>query len=254
MTYKLDHLAFRKDVKSNKIDGFDRDLQLEMCARQLESLRATVPERWACLGTKQALPTGQTELKLFVKDLIRKSSESADFFATVDFTTRNAYEILEAQRSPGKLGLRKHLKNWDKLSHEHMVPGSVIYDTLIKYPYAPLFPVLEPLSYRALVSGSKRKKRNPTDKSTDVQRVDDKFSSSLPPLSAIRELKLFNRRTLPLKFWGLLRYDAAGLLEDLIPISERAVRSLDEYKLFKAGKLPTSNALDTLERLEAEAD
>lgn len=102
MNYKLDHLAFRRDVQSDNVDGFDRGLQLEMCARQLESLRATVPERWACLGTQQALSTGR--------------------------------------------------------------------------------------------------------------------------------------------------------LEDLIPISDRTVQSLDEYKLFKAGKLPTSNALDTLERLEAGAD
>ena len=59
---------------------------------------------------------------------------------------------------------------------------------------------------------------------------------------------------LNLKFWGLLRYDAAGLLEDLIPPSDRAMQSLDEYKLFKAGKLPTSNPFNTLEQLEAGAD
>jgi hypothetical protein len=250
--------AFRRDIEQDAENGFNRNLQLQMCARQLEALREAVGPRWAKLVTQQKRSDGQAELKLFVKDLIRKSSESTDFYATVDFITKDAFEVIEEQRRnhPFERSLRKHLTNWGKLSHEHMVPGDVIYRTLINSPCRDLLGLLEPLSYRALVSGSKRQKKSSVAGVTDIQKLDLKYRSIVPEPREIREFSQFELRNSPLKFWGLIRYDVAGLLENLIYISSRAEKTLREYKLCKlvgTFQLP-DYTFDTLGNIESRFD
>lgn len=254
----IDLLAFRRDIEHDAENGFNRNLQLQMCARQLEALREAVGPRWAKLVTQQKRSDGQAELKLFVKDLIRKSSESADFYATVDFITRDAYRHIDEQRAQHchNRSLRKHLANWDKLSHEHMVPGDVIFRTLIRSPCRDLLALLEPLSYRALLSGSKRKRKSSATNVTDIETLDSKYPSTVPEPRQIREFSQFELRNSPLKFWGLVRYDVAGLLENLIPISSRAEQTLHEYKLCKSVgtfQLPDHN-FDTLAGIESRTE
>jgi hypothetical protein len=67
------------------------------------------------------------------------------------------------------------------------------------------------------------------------------------------ELRQFNLETLPLKFWGLVRYDASGQLKDLIPVNHWATRALRKYKLLKEGRRRNGGSLDTLDSLESRA-
>jgi hypothetical protein len=75
-------------------------------------------------------------------------------------------------------------------------------------------------------------------------------------LNQIREFLQFELRNSSLKFWGLVRCDVAGPLENLFPISSRAEQTSHDYKLCKSVgtfKLPGYN-FDTLASIESRTE
>jgi hypothetical protein len=213
---------------------FDRAAQLALCAGQLEMLRRTLGNKWPLLGGPKPRQAGLAEAKDLAKRLIRVASESVDFYATVDFITHAAHGRLDdMRRANDGRPLIGHLKNWEKLTHEHMVPGTVVLDAVTSLPAdQPILPVLDALSYRALVSRSARE--SPDRHETDAYLLDGKdgWKSALPDVSATG---LFARGFLalddvPFQFWPLMRYEAAGLLEKLVPVNERARTLLAAYE------------------------
>jgi len=214
--------------------SFEPAGQLALCAAQLEMLRQTLGHKWPLLGKPRVRQTGLAEAKFLTKHLIRVASESIDFYATVDFITRDAYGRLDdMRRASGDRSLIGHLKNWDQLTHEHMVPGTTVLHAITGLKQDdPILPVLEALSFRARVSGTKRKSANRSE--TDAYLLDVKHGlrSALP---AEPPASLFNQgyrevKAIPFRFWPLMRYEAAGLLPKLIPVTERAKALLDAYQ------------------------
>jgi hypothetical protein len=124
------------------------------------------------------------------------------------------------------------LKNSDRLTHEHMVPGAVVLRALTELaPREPVLPVREALSFRALVSTAKRTDADRPD--TDAYLLDYKvgMKSTLPgrvPDTLARQgFRAVSEVPLPL--WPVMRYDAAGLLHKLLPVTERARVLLAAY-------------------------
>ncbi|KFI08308.1 hypothetical protein [Massilia sp. BSC265] len=214
--------------------SFDPAQQLAVCASQLEMLRTTLGPNWPLLDKPRARQAGLAEVKFLAKHLIRVASESVDFYATVDFITNDAYERLDGmRRASGDRSLIGHLKNWDELTHEHMVPGTAVLHAVCGLkPDAPVLPVLDALSFRALVSGTKRKSTG--NNATDAYLLDveyglkSKLPSVLPSRLLNQGLREWNQ--VPFRFWPLMRYEAAGLLPTLIPVTERARTLLDAYE------------------------
>jgi hypothetical protein len=98
--------------------------------------------------------------------------------------------------------------------------------------------VLGWFSFRALVAGTKRKRK--TDMkgpATEASRLDDQYKSELPgePLDFVNGKAGVTLADVPPQFHSLLRYDAVGLLPQLIPVSRRAQLLLPDYFRFKAG-------------------
>jgi hypothetical protein len=212
---------------------FNRAAQLAMCARQLHMLRRTLGDKWPLLRQDDARDAGLAEAKDLAKRLIRVASESVDFYATVDFITQAAHGRLEDMRQEsGGRSLIGHLNNTERLTHEHMVPGKVVLDTLTTLkPGARILPVLEALSFRALVS------KSPTGSTgwqlTDAYLLDVEFKLKCR-LPALQDTSLGARgfRTMdevPFAFWPLMRYEATGLLDGLIPVNQRARDLLGAY-------------------------
>ncbi|MGI4721127.1 MAG: hypothetical protein ACRYGO_07985 [Janthinobacterium lividum] len=215
-------------------EGFDRNAQLALCAGQLEALRRTLGRDWPLLARPRVRQAGLAEAKFLAKHLIRVASESIDFYATVDFVTRDAYERLgEMRRANGDRALVGHLKNWDKLTHEHMVPGTAVLHAVCGLtPDQPILPVLDALGFRALVSGTKRKRAGGGATDAYLLDVEHGLKSRLPAVPPATLLGRGYRETsgVPLHFWPLMRYEAAGLLPALVPLNERARNLLDEYE------------------------
>lgn len=222
----IEWLAFR--------DNFDKDAQIRLCAQQLEVLRTAIGEKWQDLGKGGARGAGVAEAKALVKHVIRVASESVDFYATVDFITHRAHDHFESMRKahPQNASLIGHLKSWDHVTHEHMVPGSEVLKALTEGGPAsrPIAPILDSLSYRALVSGSKKK--GARDTQSDAYKLDSLYKSKLPALSntSLHAKGFHNLEQVPLELRALMRYDAAGLLTQLLPVSTRAVKLLRAYE------------------------
>ncbi len=221
------------NARSGGNGAFDRDAQLRLCAAQLEILRTTLGERWPALRKTRLRQEGLAEAKSLVKHIIRVASESVDFYATVDFVTQQAEERLARMReaSNGR-ALLGHRKNWDQLTHEHMVPGSAVLHALTELaPGAPILPVLDELSFRALVSGSKR--GGAVHAGTDAHLLDS--SSGLKQrLPEVEKTGLFARGfasidEVPFRLRPLMRYDAVGLLDGLVPQNARAASLKQAY-------------------------
>lgn len=230
-------LPFRPTVpqdgpNEHRQQWFDRDSHIRRYAGMLDALRRDVGDNhWHLLvhDGRPSFPQAR-ELKRTITDLVQKCSESWDFYATPDFVTKGAMaEIQEAvDESPRRTPLKRHLRDWSRLSHEHMCPNKqvLLHLTNPASTYS-TETLLRSLSFRALVSGSKRKRIA----GTDLARLDAQYASSLPDTATIKELR---GKPVPLEFHPLLRYHAVGLLGDLIPVSGRAEVLLRQYDEFIA--------------------
>ncbi|CAJ0689273.1 hypothetical protein LMG19089_00463 [Ralstonia edaphis] len=229
----IKNLPFRPTVQQHGANEhgqqwFDRDSHIRRYAGMLDALKSEVgDDHWYLLarGGRPAFPLAR-ELKRTITDLVQKCSESWDFYATPDFVTKGAMaEIQEAvDESPRRTPLKRHLRDWSRLSHEHMCPNKQVLLHLTNPASTDSTEtLLRSLSFRALISGSKRKK----SAGTDLAKLDAKYASSLPDAETIERLC---GGPVPLKFYPLLRYHAVELLDDLIPVSARADVLLNEYK------------------------
>ena len=216
-------------------DTFKATNQIALCASQLEMLRTSLGDKWPLLCKAGARQAGLAEAKALAKLIIRVASESVDFYATVDFITTSAYLRLEGMRSTnGGRSLIGHLKNSSQLAHEHMVPGNAVLQAVCGLkPDAPVLPMLEALCFRALVSTAKRDGDDSNE--TDLYLLDRTYGlkSVLPAICSPTLIERGFREVgeVPFHFWPLMRYEAAGLLPNLIPMSGRARELLDAYKL-----------------------
>lgn len=236
---------FRSDDVGGNPGGFDRDKQIRMCAQQLEALRDTQGVMWWELcKPNQPRSTGAAEMKKLIKHLIRVSSESVDFYATVDFVTRSVHQILrKAQEGHSKqLSLLGHLQLWGQFTHEHMVPGEAVFQLITDPAHRArtndLNAVTGDWSFRALVTGTKRRRKDEKlDVTTEAGKLDATDYNAALPIS-LTFIDGFDEKTIwdiPRQYYPLLRYDAVGLLPQLIPVSARAKRLLPAYYEFKNG-------------------
>jgi hypothetical protein len=101
-----------------------------------------------------------------------------------------------------------------------MVPCETVLKELVEAPAdASLFEILDPLTYRALVC-----------KTTERPLLDaTALKSALPPLDKTRLAKSVRKEEVSPAFKALMRYDVIGVLEQLIPISDRARKLLPAY-------------------------
>jgi hypothetical protein len=203
---------------------FDRASHIALCATSIEGIRAYLGKDWDALSRPLVdSDTRLREARKLVKHLIRIASESTDFHCTVDFITRSAALTVDAARRAHKKGqsLAGHLEPSPDITHEHMVPGAEVLRELVRTPATmPLKDVLEPLTYRALVC-----------KKTDITLLDKpELKSALPPVEGTRlAAKRKKLASLPPAFKALMRYDATGLLDALIPVTPRARQLKKDY-------------------------
>jgi hypothetical protein len=212
--------------RANDEEHFNLEKQLELCAKQLKQIRSALGKDWVKLSDKDQTFANKSETKKLVKHLIRICSESVDFYATVDFITKDASTILKNCAKVG--GPRKaHLTQWDKLSHEHMVPCEAVLIELTKKD-ADILEVLKDLSFRALVTGPRREGTN-----NEVTRLDENYRSILPPNMKFVKKGIMKLVDIDRRFYSLLRYEKVKMIDDLIPISARAGELLKDYKKFR---------------------
>jgi hypothetical protein len=213
--------------KSNQPDNFEMTNKVAFCAKLLDVLRSELKGDWNKLGNSEVFPN-RAETKSLVKHIIRISSESVDFPATVDFITEAVLEILQKSKEDNKgNALKSHLYQWKKLSHEHMVPCEAVLVELCKQT-SEISEVLNMLSFRALVTGPNRK-----GQLNEVRTLDKDYSSELPLTINFDKKGKIARTNIDMRFFPLLRYEAVGLINELIPISNRAKTLLNDYKNFK---------------------
>lgn len=226
--------------------------QIALCARHLEVMRADLGDAWWKLGAAAAhddehavalSPAWTAEKRTLAKHLIRHATESAIHPTTVDFITKATRGHIQDKRSRSKRCTTGALKQWSLFTHEHMVPGAEIL-RLLTAPDFPqnraehLAPLLGALSWRALITGTKRKK----DKGAptfEVGQLDSRFPESLPDASEVPGWNgPASLKDIPPQYYAFMRYDAADLLSALEPVSERAERMVEQYLAYKTGRAP----------------
>jgi len=232
----LSAFHFRFDSSIDADNGFDRRSQIERCAYLLTSLRDRLGDRWWELFVQER----NSEIKDIVKSLIRISSESLDFARTVDFITKKVLNELEAKRNAHKQkkACRGHITGLKTFSHEHMVPGEWIFkaitDPTCKDSLGSLESLLDEFGFRALVFGRNKKVRGEKSPQSETTKLDEKeFRCTIPEPTTIVELKGLTLARIERRFYPILRYDAAGLVSELIPVSDRARSLLAAYTRFK---------------------
>lgn len=211
----ISKFPFRRD--------FEREEQTRLCAAAIEGIRLRLGSDWQKLSVPAADRNPQLRAaRKLVKAVIRVAGESTDHQRTVDFITLAAARSIDAARLAHIKGesLAGHLSDTTYLSHEHMVPCETVLMALVEAPAdTSLFEVLDPLTYRALVC-----------KTTERPLLDSKpIKSGLPPLDITRLAKSVGKEAVAPAFKALLRYDVVGVLEHLIPISDRARKLLPAY-------------------------
>jgi hypothetical protein len=227
---------------------FDHSKQIELCARHLEIMRSDLGDAWWQLGraaahddvdTEALSPAWTPEHRSLAKHLIRHASESVNHPTTVDFVTNATLGHIKEVKLKRKKITTGALKQWSLFTHEHMVPGAEVLSLLTDPKFRPsraerLAPLLGALSWRALITGTKRKKEKggPT---FEVGQLEPMFGDCLPPLSKVPGLQgLTDIKLVPPEFYALMRYDAANLLDELVSTSERADGMVEKYKTYKA--------------------
>jgi hypothetical protein len=237
---------------SEHLDFFNRDFkhakQIAFCARHLEVMRADLGAAWWKLGAaaahddKQAVtlsPAWTSEHRTLAKHLIRHATESANHPTTVDFVTKDTLKHIYDMKGAKKRCTTGALKQWGLFTHEHMVPGAEVLRLLTDPDYPPnraeqLAPLLGSLSWRALVTGTKRKK-NKGDPTFEVGRLELEFADSLPDTTKVPGWTgPASLKDVPPEYLALMRYDASGLLSALMPVSRRAEGLVERYLEYKA--------------------
>jgi len=197
---KLDKI---REKFGETVARFDVEEQIRICSSLLAYFRDTVLAKDELnSGRKDPAIKNRREKKALIKSLIRVSSESVDHRNTVDFITVGALDKCLASG-----------KEETGLSHEHMVPGEVIFEKLLGLPQGSdhLADLLRLWSFRALIKQDERTRLDSTCK----------LKSSLPanfPLG------------FDAAFYPFARYEAAKIFAgNLLPVSTRGAALLGRY-------------------------
>lgn len=233
----------------NLFRDFDHDGQARLCARHLELLRSDLGDAWWDYPKderRQAVRRNDANWREghwtrehvgLAGHLIRHAGESVDFPATVDFVTAATLEHIQVAHMASKKRTSGNLKQWSLFTHEHMVPGQAVLRLItdVEHPASKgdLQPFLASLSLRALVTGTKRKRAEGWTRQ-EINDLDHKWSCKLPEPSEIEGWRGAKQLAeISPQFYGLMRYEAAGLLRALIPVSRRGKRVLSEYLTYR---------------------
>lgn len=231
---------------------FDHNEQAKLCARHLELLRADLASAWWAYPKEERRQSARRGGANWIEGpwtreqvglaghLIRHAGESADFPATVDFVTRATLEHIKASLGASRKRTTGNLKQWGLFTHEHMVPGQAVLRLLTDADHpgsrGDLQPLLSALSLRALVTGTKRKRTEGWTRQ-EINALDARWSDNLPTPADIQgwqgALRLVE---VPAQYYGLMRYEAAGLLKELVPVSLRGKIVLAEYLAYRGTK------------------
>jgi hypothetical protein len=245
----MPHSLFRQD--------YSHDEGVRLYARHLEVLRDDMGAGWWRLAEERAAggkrarrgsrPAGawSPERIAFAGLLIRCASESTDHAATVDFVTKGALAHIRQSAADHPRRTIGNLTQWGLFTHEHMVPGGAVLARLTdpEFPRnrGPLQTLLAELSWRALVTGTKR--RRPKDTSNfEVGQLDGEWSNRVPAPAELVDWRGPSLLTeVPAAYFALMRYDAAGLLDQLVSVSRRSEGLLEQYRAYREGNLVTEN-------------
>jgi hypothetical protein len=237
-----DLALFRRD--------FEHEDQVQLCARHLELMREDMGDEWGTWTLvkpgnrlKALITPSRTGWTLERIDLaghfVRHASESSDHEATVDFITYKTLDIIKRSRAlyPRRKKRGYHLNQWKLFTHEHMVPGAAVLRVLTDPGYTPnqgrLYELLSAMSFRALVTGTKSK-REDANADNELAQLDTLYSSRLPePKDVPGWLGPLSLHQVPACHYAFMRYDAAGLLDELIALNPRAERALANYRAYK---------------------
>lgn len=239
-----------QDVLALFRDNFDHDGQARLCARHLELLRNDLGDVWWAYPKDERRRAPRPRSSNLVDEswtreqvalaghLIRHAGESTDFHATVDFVTRTALVHIRAALSASKRVTTGSLKQWSLFTHEHMVPGQAVLRLITNADHpessGDLQPLLAALSLRALVTGTKRKKVDGWIRQ-EIDALDSDWSSSLPEPSRIEGWDGPEQLDeIPARFYGLMRYEAAHLLDELVPVSRRGREVMADYHAYRS--------------------
>lgn len=237
---------------TDDLDLFRRDFehedQVRLCARHLELMRTDMGPEWSTWS--QVKPgnrkkplikpsrTGWTPERVdLAGHFVRHASESSNYEATVDFITHKTLDVIKRSRVLYPRRTTFHLNQWKLFTHEHMVPGAAALRVLTDPDYAPnqgpLHELLSAMSFRALVTGTKCTQEDATA-DNEVAQVDLKYPSCLPePCDVPGWHGPANLREVDPAYYALMRYDAAGLLDELLAVSPRAETALAKYQAYK---------------------
>jgi hypothetical protein len=235
---------------------FDHDGQALLCARHLELMREGLGTNWwefpresqkvarrGSVGWVEG-PWSREHISL-AGHLIRHAGESADYPATVDYITRDVLGHIQVSRATSKRRVIGHLRQWGVFTHEHMVPGQAVLRLITDKEYpanrGELCPLLASLSLRALVTGTKRAKLLGSGPQ-EINALEPKWAQRLPTLEEMPAGNWpANLYEIPARFYGLMRYDAAGLIGALVPVSGRGAVALTDYVKFRTAVLKQSS-------------
>ncbi|UGQ47818.1 hypothetical protein [Massilia endophytica] len=234
---------------------FNHDGQAGLCASHLELLRKDLAGAWWEFPKEERKRTARRGSPNWVEGpwtreqmnlaghLIRHAGESADYPATVDFITKGTAGHIKASLATSKRRTIGNLKQWELFTHEHMVPGQAVLRVITDADHpesrGELQPLLAALNLRALVTGTKRKRPDGWTP-REIDALEPRWASVLPEPSDISGWNGHPRlHDVPARFYGLMRYEAAGLLDSLIPVSGRAGKVLAEYFAYR-GRTPAA--------------
>jgi hypothetical protein len=85
-----------------------------------------------------------------------------------------------------------------------------------------------------LITGTSKKRQKGVPNG-ELGSLDAKFKSRLPnPDEVPGWPRPYSLRQVPTKYYGLMRYEAAGLIDELVPVSLRVQGLVEEYRSYKA--------------------
>lgn len=202
---------------------FDHDYQIGLSAKLLEFIRDDLlKDEWSDL--RLVTPTKPLvhgrEKKNVIKALIRISSESRDYQKTVDFVTKNALERMRINNR-GTVTFEKGL------SHEHMVPCEVVFARTNTLPSdeSDLSFLMKRMGFRALID---RAIGDVTYEDgtclSEHACLEKQFHDKMPEWTS-------KASNFPAEFLPFARYEAVGIFDRLLPVTERGESLLAAYRV-----------------------
>jgi hypothetical protein len=223
-------LLFRSETAEGENQAFDRAEQLRLTSGVLSYLRDTHPMLWhrvhetRGIGALNEKDHGRVrEFKKLLEHLVRSADESKDHLRTVSYVSRSVLRRIR-ENCNGRPKLL-HLRS-KEFTHEHGVPVDAVIRIIVhpRNRSVALYELLSALSCRVLLLREQ------------AAAVDRGFKAAITGCVKLA-WGSYPAGSLPLRYVALARYHAANpaLIEELVPISQRAATTLIEFKELLAG-------------------